>query len=171
MTPAPLTYFWDGEAMAPLLRFKKIADKQFVVGEQYTLVVNEERSSASHKHYFAAITEAWRNLPENIAEEFPTAEHLRKYALIKAGFADKRSMFGANKAEAVRIAAFVKPIDPYALVTVSDCMVTVYTAQSQSMKAMGKKVFQGSKDAVLEICAAMVGVTKDSLSHEAGKAA
>jgi len=38
--------------------------------------------------------------------------------------------------EAQRIAAFIKPMDTYAMVIVNECVVTVYTAKSQSLKAM-----------------------------------
>jgi hypothetical protein len=74
-------------------------------------------------------------------EEFPTAEVLRKKMLIRAGYADERSIVCASKAEAQRVAAFVKPMDEYAVVTVREAVVRVYTAQSQSIKAMGAKPF------------------------------
>lgn len=168
---APVLFFWDGDAMVPRDRFRKLCDKNFVVGETYPLIVQEDRSRRSHSHYFAAIQDAWTNLPERIAAEFPTPEHLRKHALIAAGFCDKRSIVCASKAEAVRLAAFVKPMDGYAVVTASEAVVTVYTAQSQSMKAMGKKIFQDSKQAVLDIVSDMVGVKPETLSREAGQAA
>lgn len=103
------------------------------------------------------MNEAWQNLPENMVEQFPTSEHLRKWCLIRAGYAEHRNIVAANKAEAQRLAAFVKPMDSYAVVTVRECVVTVYTAESQSMKAMGKQRFQESKDAVLSLLAAMIG--------------
>ena len=42
---APLAYQWDGEAMRPLRRFAKEADRQFVIGETYTL---EELQESLH---------------------------------------------------------------------------------------------------------------------------
>ena len=101
MTGGPILYRWDGEAMTPATqRFAREADKQFVVGEEYPLIVHEHRSAASHKHYFAAISDAWESLPESMAGEFPTSEHLRKRALIMAGYRDERSIVAASKAEA-----------------------------------------------------------------------
>ncbi len=164
---APITFVWEGDAMVPLARFHKLCDKQFAVGAEYPLVVEEQRSHASHSHYFAALTEAWRNLREDVAENFPTVERLRKYALIKAGFADERSIVCSSKAEAQRVAAFIKPMDEYAIVVVREATIKVYTAQSQSMRAMGKKDFQASKDAVLDVVARMVGVTTEELRHNA----
>lgn len=167
---APIIYQWSGEAMEPLPRFRKLCDQQFCVGEQYRMEAREERSMASHNFYFASIHEAWSNLPEDQAERFPSAEHLRKYALIRAGFRDERSISCASKAEALRVAAFIKPIDDYAVVIARDALVVVYTAKSQSVRAMGKADFQASKDAVLDVIAGLIGVAPDALA-EAGKAA
>lgn len=165
----PVTFRWDGDAMVPLN--PRLADKQYVVGETYRLEPREDRSQASHNAYFASIAEAHANLPEDVAERLPTPEHLRKYALIKAGFRDERSIVAASKAEAQRLAAFIKPMDDFAIVTVSEAVVTVYTAKSQSYRAMGKTDFQRSKDAVLAVVAQMIGTSVPTLQREAGKAA
>ena len=156
--------------MHVLSGFQRQADQLFVIGETYRLAPVEDRSAASHRHYFAAINEAWQNLPEGMADEYPTPEHLRKAALIRAGYRDERSIVCANRAEALRVAAFIKPMDEYALVATSETVVRVYTAQSQSVRAMGKAEFQKSKDAVLDALAAMIGVTTRDL-HNHAKAA
>ena len=173
MTEAPPVAFrWDGEAMIPLnQRFARLCDKSYVAGENYVLLPHEERSSNSHRHYFASVHSAWLNLPERISDQFPTSEHLRKYALVKAGFYDERSFVAASKAEAVRLAAFVKPIDDFAIVTVSECTVRVFTAKSQSMKAMGKEAFQKSKTAVLDILSQMIEVEPHALTRNSDAAA
>lgn len=168
---APIPFRWEGDAFRPLPTWGKRCDEMFVIGQVYQLVEHEDRSIRSHNHYFAAVAEAWANLPENLTEKFPTAEHLRKFALIKAGYADSRTMVASSKAEALRLAAFVRPMDDYAVVTVSEAVVTVWAARSQSMKAMGKKDFQASKDAVLGIVAEMIGTTPTALTSNAGKAA
>jgi hypothetical protein len=165
----PVAFQWDGEAMLPLQ--PRLADKYYAVGETYRLAPEASRSTATHNHQFAEITEAHANLPEALALEFPTAEHLRKYALIKAGYCDKASFACSSRAEAVRLSAFLRPIDDYAIVTVENGTVTRYTAQSQSRRAMGAKEFQASKQAVLEIVAAMIGVDPKTLSAETGRAA
>lgn len=167
---APLPFQWDGEAMRIRPSFQKRADELFCVGETYTLEVLEERSAASHRHYFAAVNEAWANLPEHLSEQYPTAEHLRKGALIRAGYRDERSIVCASRAEALRVAGFIKPLDSYALVTVTEAVVRVFTAQSQSQKAMGKDLFLKSKADVLETLADMIGVQTAAL-HEHARAA
>lgn len=169
METAPLAFTWDGEAMVP--RHPRLADKAFAVGEIYVLVEHHDRSQASHRQYFAAIRDAHDNLPEDLAEQFATPDHLRKWALCKAGYADERSIVCASKAEAQRMAAFLRPMDSFAVVTVREAMVRVYTAQSQSLKAMGKQAFQDSKQKVLDILDGLVGVERGTLQREAGRAA
>lgn len=161
----PVIFEWDGEAMRPLNRY--VADRQYVVGEHYRLEPREERSWASHGHYFASLNDAHANLPEDLAQRFPTVDHLRRYALVRTGFRDERTIVASSKAEARRIAAFLKPIDEFAVVSVHEAVVIVWTAKSQSLRAMGKDDFQRSKDAVLDFVAEIIGVSPDQLGRAA----
>lgn len=164
----PISFQWMGDGFRPSGPFwERAADKAFVIGEHYTLVEHHDRTANTHRHYFAAINETWKNLPEHLAEQFPTAEHLRKYALIKAGFADSHTLTCSSRAEALRIAAFIRPTDEFSIVTTSEATVTRYTAQSQSMRAMGKMEFQRSKEAVLGVLAEMIGVQPKDLKQHA----
>ena len=169
MTIAPISFEWDGEAMIPLN--PRLADRQYVVHEKYRLIPHEERSANSHRHYFAAVREAFENLPENVAENFASQDHLRKWALIRVGYRDERTIACSSKAEAQRVAAFCKPMDEYAVVVVREATVYQWTAQSQSMRAMGKKKFQDSKTKVLDILAEMIGTDTRTLQQNVGKAA
>lgn len=169
--PPPLPCTWDGEAFVPLPRFAKLADRHYVVGEVLPMVPCQDRSEASHRHFFAAVHDAWANLPEPWSSLFLTSEHLRRYALVKSGYANRMDIACASKAEAVRVVAGLRKLDEYAVVEVSDSVVTIWTAHSQSYRAMGKKTFQESKDAVLSFCASLIGTTPDRLAKEAGKAA
>lgn len=164
---SPILFRWTGEVMQPVSRFIKACNLRFVVGEQYTLDEIKARSSASHNHYFACVEDAWQNLSEGQSQQFPTSEHLRKHALIACGYADVRSTVYSSKTDARRTAAFIRPMDTYAIVDVRECVVQVYTAQSQKKKAMGNKVFQESKSAVLEWVAALIEAKPEDL----GKAA
>lgn len=170
-TAVPLPFIWDGEHMVPRQGYARRADQEFVIGVTYLLVEAQARSAASHNHYFAALNEAWQNLPSEEVARFPTVEHLRKYALIRTGFRDERSIACASKAEAERVAAFMRPMDDYALVTFTEAMVIVWTAKSQSTRAMGKAEFQDSKQKVLDYVAGMIGVSSEHLSANAQRAA
>ncbi len=165
----PLTFQWSGEAMVPLnLRG---AAKQYKVGETYRLAPREERSLASHNHFFAALQETFNSLPHESEDMYPTVKHLRKRALIKAGYRNERSIVCSTAQEAEKVAAFIKPLDDLAYVALRDNVVTVYTAKSQSERAMGKAEFQKSKDDVLRIVAELIGVTGKELGSNTGEVA
>jgi hypothetical protein len=162
---APLTYQWDGEAMRPLPRFAREADKQFVVGETYPLAVEHGRSHATHAHEFAWLSDAWATLPETIAHEYPSAEHLRKRALIATGFCTIRDHVCASRAEAQRLASALRgELDEYVLVIATETVVRVCRAESQSKRTMGAKRFQESKTSILNYVANLLGVGSDSLT-------
>jgi len=165
----PIAFTWDGDSMVP--RHPRLADRHFVVGETYTLEPREDRSSASHRHYFAAIKEAHDSLPEEAADRLPSPEHLRKFCLIKAGYRDERSIVCSSKAEAQRLAAWVRPMDEFAIVAVQGATVIQWTAKSQSVRAMGKAEFEASKDAVLNVIASLIGTDATTLRQRATEAA
>lgn len=170
MTPdRPQGFRWDGEAMLPLS--PRNADKAYCVGEVYRLVVHEDRSINSHRHEFAWLREAWKTLPERLAELFPSPEHLRKRALIDAGYYHENAIDAGSNAAALRVAAYLKAADDFKLVIVRGPIVLIREAKSQSMRVMGKKDFQDSKDAILEIVSAMLDVPSADLRREAERAA
>lgn len=158
--PLMLRYEGEGEFRTPSSFWAGRADRDYVIGETYRLVEHHDRSTASHNHYFASIGNAWSNLPDELLEIYPTAEHLRKKALIAKGYRDERTIACASKAEAERVAAFIKPMDDYAVVTFREAVVRVWTAKSQKMKAMGNRDFQQSKSDVLDFIDDLLGVER-----------
>lgn len=160
-----VAFEWTGDSMEPLPRFRKECDKVFVIGERYLMETIEQRSGVSHRHYFAAIRSAWINLPETQSERFPSEDHLRKYALIKTGFFNSDAFKCETRSQAVKLAAFMRPIDAFAVIDVTGLVVTRYTAKSQNMKSMGATVFQDSKEKVLGFLADMIGTTTRELAH------
>lgn len=156
---------WDDAAQVMRPSHPKLASQRFEAGHAYALVEHEDRSQKSHDHFFATVAEAWANLPEGLAARYATPDHLRKEALIKAGYHTSRDFVARSAAEALRLAAFIRPTDDHAVVVVTNCIVTEYKAKSQSLKAMGKADFQDSKDKVLAIVAGMIGTTVEALSQ------
>lgn len=154
----PEPFEWDGEVMRPLR--PRRADAFYTVGQRYILETVSQRSDPSHKHEFAWLREAWMNLPEHLADlpHCTSPEHLRKWALIRAGYSDSHTIVCSSKAEAIRVAAFIRPIDEFAVVITQGATVTRYTAKSQSKRAMGAKEFQDSKTKIMEVIARMLGV-------------
>ncbi|WP_174804392.1 hypothetical protein [Martelella limonii] len=163
-----MIFQWDGETMRPMSRYHNKANAEFVVGEHYKMEVQEYRSWVSHKHQFAWLHEAWLSLPEHIAEKFANEDELRKFALIKGGFCDSATFVCSSKAEAQRFVAFLKSGDSeYRIYKVDGPTIYRFTAHSQSMRAMGKRRFQESKDAVLSYVAELLGVEKRELESAA----
>ena len=172
MDHAPIRFRWTGDSFEPIgARGKAECDAMFAIGAVYALEEHQERSSASHAHFFACVAEGWKNLPDDLLEEYPNPEMLRKKMLIKAGFRDERTIVCNSAAMAEKVGAFVASMDRYAIVTVKSAVVRVFTPQSQSMRAMGKKEFNESKSVVLGYISDLIGVTPDALAKEAGRAA
>jgi hypothetical protein len=105
----PLWYRWNGAAMMPTR--PELAERQFVVDGHYLLEAHHERAYKRHRAYFASLHEAWASLN---TDDFATSEHLRKFALIKTGWRDERTLLCASHEEAARVAAFSRPPDNYA---------------------------------------------------------
>lgn len=174
MHSTPIIFDWTGEAMVPLHRFRQLCDKQFVVGEQYRMEAIEERSMVSHRHYFAAIHDAWMNLPENIAQEYPTEEHLRKKALVDCNYYDEEIIDCETHKAAMTVAPFIRRRDDFAMIFVRDQFIIIRTAKSQTMTGpdkMDKKIFQKSKTDVLDSIASLIEISRGELQRQAGKSA
>jgi len=170
----PIVYEWtDDGHMVPLPFFRKRCDEIFVVGEHYRLDSRVERSVNSHRHYFAAIAEVHRNLPDELAERWPTPEHIRKYELIRCGYRDERSMVCSSKAEALRVMLFIRENDDfgYDIITIHERTVIHYKAKSQSVAAQGAKEFQESKTKVLDFLASLIGTDARTLAANTDRAA
>lgn len=150
---APASSFWAGRA-----------DRDYVVGEVYKIAEHMDRSEISHRHEFASIAEMWKSLPEQFAHEpwAQTAEHLRKYALIRTRWCDTQTYTCGSRAEAERWAQNLRPLDEYSIVSVEGTTVYRFTAQSQSRRAMGKDRFQKSKTDIIEFIEDMIGVERGS---------
>lgn len=162
-------FVWKLGAMTPLNL--PLAHRQYKEGEVYQLEPQEERSKKSEAHYFAAIKEVWGNLDEELIEKIPTPEILRKYALIKKGYRNERSISSPSSEEAQKVAVFAKSRDEFSIIIVAGCLVTIYTAESQSRSEMGKDRFQKSKNDVLILLAGLIGVTVEDLGRNSGTAA
>lgn len=144
-------------------------DRLFEEGHDYTIEIHEERSTASHRHYFAAIREAWKNLPEAEGRRHPDPEHLRKWALIKHGYSIKRDVVAESIEQAHAIAALAAQLDESAVIMVQGMIVTIATARSQKTTGIGcmnREEFQKSKQDVLDYVASLIGVSAYTLSAQ-----
>lgn len=162
----PILFLWDGEAMQPAAPvFAKRCDEVFVIGQRYNLVEHEDRSDKTQGHQFAWIREAWQSLPERLAEQFPTPEHLRKRALIDCGFYDETIVDAGSNAAALRVAVIFKAIDDFAHVVVRGSLVVRRAAKSQSRRTMDRNEFAASKTAILDHIASLLEVDPATLAR------
>jgi hypothetical protein len=164
MANAPVMVKWDGEveAFIPLPYFLKRCNATYVDGERYRMEIAEERSEASHGHFFARLQEQWASLPDHMLAQFPTYEILRKHALCMTGFRRERKYVAASHAEARKLAAWLRPTDmedDFAIISVHENTVVEWKPLSQSKKGMPTKgQFQASKRAVLDWVDDLLGV-------------
>jgi hypothetical protein len=155
--------------MIPMPRFRKQCDQQFVVGEEYPMTILEARSRNSHNHYFASVHDAWKNLPEDIATDFPSDQHLRKTALCKTGWATMKNFVCETPEHARQLAMFCRSVDGYAVIELRGNIVRIFEAVSQDAANMGREDFQKSKDDVLNWIATLIDVKPAELRREGAR--
>lgn len=165
-SPLDVRARWTGEVFVPTRRPEGLRQ-----GETVALEVSLARSMRSHRHQFAAIREAWAQLPEAVTDRpwAQNAESLRKHALCATGWKDVTEAHWGTAEFAMRAAllekdrAFAK--HGYAIVECDPgrALVRVTVPRSQSLKAMGAADFKRSKSDVLDWCAALVGVSVEAL--------
>jgi hypothetical protein len=167
MSASPLPFMYEGDGrFAALPRAKAACAEHYGQGEVVMLAPVEERSEVSHRHEFVWLKDAWASLPEHLAAEYPSPEHLRKRALIATGWALMRDYACASRAEATRLAATLKAeLDEYVVIQLQDTVVRVFRAKSQGYRKMNREDFQASKTAILEWVAGLIGVTPEQLTR------
>jgi hypothetical protein len=169
--PRPILFVRVDNHMVPLPRFQRLFDEQFSINEEYPLITMEERTQASHNHYFAALHEGYLNLAEEYAQEFDSEEHLRHWCLCKSGYCTKQQWVMNSAEDARKLRDALKRENQSTIVAVAGNVATVYTPFSQSMPAMKKQEFEDSKRAVLDLVASMARTTTAQLKKNAGRSA
>lgn len=160
---AALLWRWDGKSAVPLTN--RPVDLE---PGTYRFDVVDERSRASHAHYFARIAELWANLPERLSGETwaMTPEFLRHYALIREGYCHATPYACASLAEARRWHEMLpKPVSDrgepiYFERAVNGSVLVEVVPETQKMLGnggMGKERFYASKDAVLGFLENLIG--------------
>lgn len=160
----PTAFTWDAEACVMVPKWPRLAASRYEGCKDYLLADVEHRSDATHRHEFAWLREAWSSLPEDLADLFPTSEHLRKRALIDAGYFRETIIDAGSNAAALRVASFMRTKDEFAVVVVRGPIVVERVAKSQNRRAMDKAEFQASKQKIMEIIAAMIVVEPEVLA-------
>ncbi len=165
--PVQIRMMWKDGVFVPSNHQLAYCEREFGNGEIVTFERNEERSEASHDHFFAWLSEAWLQLPENLMSEYPTVESLRAKALIRTGFFHETDTVCENKREAAIIAGYIKRTKPYTIVEVRGNVIKEFSAKSQSRRSMRKAEFQDSKEKILQFVSNLIGVSPDKLRENA----
>lgn len=131
-----------------------------------TLTGDYMSADPMRRMFFAAIRDAWGNLPDAMRERFPNAEVLRKTALINVGYCDVMTVVAGSKSAAPQIANAFKARDQYCIAIPRGDVVTVYTARSMARRVLLKKDFREVADKVFHWIAEQTGIDP-SQSHEA----
>ena len=167
----PLLTEWTGAAFVPAQRHMKRCWKELEIGARYFVEPISPRSRKTHNHFFAWLHEAWLNLPDDLAEIYPSETHLRKRALIQAGLYNEEIVDAGSNTVAIRVAACLRKREEFALVIVRGAFVIIRTAKSQREAAMDGKSFAQAKATIMAVVADMIGVAPETIQQNAGQAA
>jgi hypothetical protein len=167
----PMPFVWRAGAMWPDPRFAQLAKRQFADGARYVLEPHDEVSHAERGHYFASVNDAWKNLSDEATARYPTPNHLRKWALVKAGWRKENFTVCDSDDRALHLAAFVRNLDDAAVVVVEKNVVRTYVARTQKIGPpeqgyMTRDEWKRSKQDVLDILSGTIGVSRKALERE-----
>lgn len=172
---APFNCRWHAHdrVLLPLGRYADECARNFADGAVVRLESVEDRSWKSHDHQFAWVAEAWRQLPEEIAADYPNPKALRRRALIACGYYTQETFAFADERSARAFMAYAgeREKDEYPLILCSESVVIIRRAESQQRAKMGAKRFQESKTAILGMISELIGVAPETLTRETGRAA
>jgi hypothetical protein len=161
--PSPLLFeaIEDG-VLAPAKRCRAEAARRFLPGQTYLMEEVQERSQATHAHYFARLHDLWMSLPDDAAMQFPTSEALRKHALVMTGFRRERKFATSSREEARKLAAWLRDGESdYAIISVKENVIIEWRPLSQSYRSMPKGQFGESKRAVLQWIEGLLGLNEE----------
>lgn len=159
-------FVWDEKARAMRVHpdYARRAAAMFTHGYGYLLA--PDRTPEDHKHMFALIRMAWENLPHHLADEFSSAEMLRKKALVRTGFFNEARIAHETEEDAIKTAAHAAQADGFALVSRRGTWVVVRTPKSQAQDAMDREEFRASKQAVIAFASSLIGVDVTTLQRQ-----
>lgn len=150
------------KAMVPVPRFLPLCLRQYVEREQYALGPVENVPNASRGGFFAAVREAWNNLPED-DDRFPRHENLRKRALVAAGWATHIQTVMDTPADARKHAVDLRRVDEYAVIKVSGNVVDCWIAKSIAAGAITAEEWRVVKVRALDFVAGLSRTTRGEL--------
>lgn len=152
----PMIYEGNGKFSASSIYHKMRCEKMFGAGQEITFEELGDRNMNRHRMYFARLKELWLTLPESMAEDFPSPEALRKFALVRTGYCTQKKIVCRSNQDAIETAAFIESLGTYVICEVVMRVLTIWVPQSQAVRNMGKSEFDKSVTDVLDYCERLV---------------
>lgn len=152
------------KVMVPHARFMRLCERQFELEDDYPLGPAENAPSRGRAAIFATVHDVWDNLPDT-QKAFPSEEHLRKTALVKAGWADHSQTILDTPGDAKKFGVMVRKVDAYAIITISGNVVDVWTARSIATGRITSEEFKPVKLRALKWLDSLVGLTPEQLEE------
>lgn len=168
---------WQGDVFEPLPSEQAHCNDTFTVGAIYKFEPVYPRSMNSHRHMFAFIREGYDQLPEEWAQQFENAEHLRAWLLIMERYANVEEFQFDTPRDmetsfhlAQKLARLEKS---YAIIRKrpAELRYFVITPKSMSQRNMPPAEFREAKNKLLARLSSMIGITPEELRDNAGRAA
>jgi hypothetical protein len=125
------------------------------------------RSGPDHRRLFAIINAAHDSWPEQHRFQPSSAEHLRAWLLIQAGYCEATLIESEDYdlARAVQMAVRVaKALDAYGVLRIKGEQIEVVRPKSMRFDKMSQREFGPIRDAIEHIICAELGVTIEALS-------
>lgn len=163
----PILVRFDGENFVPSnVPMLRRAIQHFEKDATYAIEFKDGPSDLSRRHLMACIGSAWRNLKETDQDRWPSPEHLRKWATVRAGYSTERHVVCESAQVAKEVAVLARSLDEFAVITLKGNVVRVYTAQSMSRRpgAMDRATFGTAKTVILGIVSDLIGVDATTLA-------
>ncbi len=171
----PLRLRWNGSSFEPAgYRAARECKAAYAIGQVYEFIEHKVRSEKAHRRFFACVNEAFDQLPEELAKQFVSPEHLRKWCLINVGYRKERVIVLKTPEDAERAASLIRSMDEFAVIETDGPIVRVWTARTQKKdgpSAMGAKEFYDSTQKVIALLEEMIGLEPGELGKNAGGAA
>ena len=157
-------------AMIPHARFNALCKRQFVGNEDYALGPVEGVPTKSRAAFFACIGEAWDQLADD-NQRYPSKEHLRHVALVKAGWATHSQTVMETPKDARLFAIGMRKASEYAVIVVKGCVVDVWVAKSIATGQIHGDKWKEIMGKALDWVATLARTTRAELEANAGRAA
>lgn len=150
------------------------AQKHFETGEVYAIEFADPPSDVTKRHFFAVINDSWKNLSNeplpgknwSLADRYPSPEHLRKWAIVKAGYADESMVPCDTDEMADRVVMMARRLDTYCVISRPEGSNVVRIWTAQSITKMDRRTFQNCKTLVFGILSDLIGVEPHTLAAQ-----